>query len=151
VVLSLRSPFATLPSLFGAWEPVLPAVQRVPVDVQRTEDGYRFQAALPGFKPEEVEVTLEQGTLTIGGKRSEEKRTERGRYVRREVFTGSFQRRFALPAEVTADDVQATFENGLLTVDVKHTTESRSVKIPVGGPALPEQIERTEQTDQPAA
>lgn len=146
MVLSLRSPFATLPILFGAREPALPAFsQRVPVDVQRTDDGYRLQAALPGFKPEEVEVTLEQGTLTVSGKRSEEKKTEDGRYVRREVFTGSFQRRFTLPAEVSADDVTATFENGLLTVDVRYEPASRSVKIPVAGPA------QTEQTEQPAA
>jgi HSP20 family protein len=149
VVLALRSPFATLPSLFGAWEPAFPTfTQRTPVNVQRTDDGYRLQAALPGYKPEDVEVTLERGTLSISGKRSEEKQTEQGRYLRREVFAGSFQRRFVLPAEVEAADVQATFENGLLTIDVKHAPESRAVKIPVGAPALPEQ---TEQTEQPAA
>lgn len=143
MVLSLRSPFATLPSLFTAWEPAFrPFLRPMPVDVQRTDHGYRFQAALPGFKPEEVEVTLERGTLTISGRRSEDERTEHGRYVRREVFTGSFQRRFALPSGVEADDVQATFENGMLTVDVEHAPESRSVKIPVGGAALPEQVEQ---------
>lgn len=149
MVLALRSPFATLPSLFGAWEPAFPTfAQRTPVDVQRTEGGYKLQAALPGYKPEDVEVTLEQGTLTIRGKRSEEKQTEQGRYLRREVFAGSFQRRFVLPAEVKAEDVKATFENGLLTIEVAYEPASRAVKIPVGAPALPEQ---TEQTEQPAA
>lgn len=156
MVLALRSPFATLPSLFGAREPFPTFAQRTPVDVQRTEGGYRLQAALPGYKPEEIELTLERGTLTISGKRSEEKRTEQGRYLRREVFSGSFQRRFVLPAEVTAEDVKATFENGLLTVDVAHALESRSVKIPVGGAALPEApaepvAEATEASEQPAA
>ncbi|HXM58754.1 MAG TPA: Hsp20/alpha crystallin family protein [Candidatus Dormibacteraeota bacterium] len=149
MVLSLRSPFATLPSLLGTLDPFSPTVpQRALVDVQKTEDGYRLQAALPGFKPEEVEVTLEQGTLTISGKRSEEKRTEQGRYLRREVFAGSFTRRFALPADVAAEDVQASFENGMLTVDVKVAPERGAVKIPVGGAALPEPAE---QTEQPAA
>ena len=152
MVLSLRSPFATLPSLFGPWEPFPTVAQRSAVDVQRTDGGYRFQAALPGFKPEDVEVTLEQGVLTLSGKRSEEQRTEQGRYLRREVFAGSFRRRFALPATVTADDVVATFENGLLTVDVAYAPESRAVKIPVGAPALPEQTEQTTpQAEQPAA
>src|SRR5262249_29886906 len=106
----------------------------------------RLQAALPGFKPEEVDVTLEQGTLTISGKRSEEKRTEQGRYLRREVFAGSFTRRFALPAEVAADDVEASFEDGRLTVDVKVTPAPGAVKIPVGGGALPEPADATEPT-----
>lgn len=154
MVLALRSPFASLPSLFGAWEPFPTFAQRTPVDVQRTEGGYRLRAALPGYRPEEVELTLEQGTLTIRGRRSEEKQTEQGRYLRREVFSGSFQRRFALPAEVTAEDVVATFENGLLTVDVKHAPESGSVKIPVGGAALPEPATtpaEAETPEQPAA
>jgi HSP20 family protein len=123
-------------------------VFRVPLDVQWTDDGYRFQAALPGYQPEDVEVTLDQGVLTISAKRSEEKQTERGRYLRREVFSGSFKQRFALPAEVTADDIKATFENGLLSVQVTYAPASQAVKIPVGGRALPEQ---TEQAQQPAA
>jgi HSP20 family protein len=132
-----RSPFPTA---------TLPA----PIDVQRTEDGYRFEAALPGFKPEEVEVTLDQGTLTISAKRSEQKTTERGRYLRREVFSGSYQRRVALPPEVGADDVHAAFENGILTLDVHYETGAGAVKIPVGA-ALPETTQTTDQAEQPAA
>lgn len=147
MVLSRWSPFATLPGLLSGWEPFPTPAYRAPVDVQRTEGGYRINAALPGFKAEDVEVTLEQGALTISAKRSEEKETEQGRYLRREVFSGSFRRRFAVPAEVTAEDVQAKLEDGVLTIDVKHAPESRSVRIPVGTEALPERTE----TEQPAA
>ena len=148
MVLSRLSPFATLPSLLNGWEPFPTPVFRAPLDVQRTEDGYRLQAALPGFKPEDVEVTLEQGALTISAKRSEDRQTEQGRYLRREVFSGSFRRRLALPAEVKAEDIAASLEDGVLTVDVKHTPESLAVRIPVAPAALPE---RTEQPEQPAA
>ncbi len=145
MVLSRWSAFTTLPALFGTWEPFHTPAFRAPVNVERTEGGYRVQAALPGFKPEDVEVTLENGTLTISATRSEEKTSEQGRYLRREVFTGSFLRRFALPAEVKAEDVQATFENGMLMLDVRHEPAGSPVKIPVSGAALPEQA------DQPAA
>ncbi len=138
MVLARWSPFpvATLPSLFqgrssfGGWNPS-------PLDVQRREDGYRIQAPLPGFKPEDVEVTLERGTLTISARRSEETETEQGRYLRREVYSGSFKRQLVLPAEVTAEDVQASFENGLLTVDVRHAPASAAVSIPVGAGGQP--------------
>jgi HSP20 family protein len=145
MALSRWSPFATLPGLFEQF----PATTfRAPLDVQRTEGGYRLQAALPGFKPEDVEVTLEQGTLTITARRSEDKQTEQGSYLRREVFSGGYRRRVVLPAEVKAEDVTATLENGVLTLDVKHTPESQAVRIPVAPAALPE---RTEQAEQPAA
>lgn len=150
MALTRWSPFATLPSLFNGWEPFPAATFRAPLDVQRTDGGYRLQAALPGFRPEDVEVTLEQGTLTIAARRSEDRETEQGRYLRREVFSGSYRRRLLVPAEVTAEDITATLENGVLTVDVKHAPASQAVRIPVT-PALPETTEQAEQAEQPAA
>jgi len=67
------------------------------------------------------------------------------------VFSGSFHRRFALPAEVGAEDIHAGLENGLLTIDVRYAPASRAVAIPVGGPALPERTEQAPQAEQPAA
>ena len=148
MALSRWSPFVTLPSLLSGWEQFPATTFRAPLDVQRTEGGYRLQAALPGFKPEDVDVTLEQGTLTITARRSEDKQTEQGSYLRREVFSGSYRRRVVLPAEDKAEDVTATLENGVLTVDVKRTPESQAVRIPVAPAALPEQAE---QAEQPAA
>jgi len=139
------SPFATLPSLFNGWEQHPATTFRAPLDVQRTEGGYRLQAALPGFKPEDVEVTLEQATLTITARRAEDKQTEQGRYLRREVFSGSYLRRLAVPADVTAEDIVATLENGVLTVDVKHAPATQAVKIPIAPAALPEPAAKVEQ------
>jgi HSP20 family protein len=148
MALTRWSPFATLPSLFNGWEQFPAPTFRAPLDIQRTESGYRLQAALPGFKPEDVEVTLEQGTLTIAARRSEDRKTEQGSYLRREVFAGSYRRRLVVPADVTADDITAALENGVLTVDVKHAPASQAVRIPVAPAALPE---HAEQTEQPAA
>lgn len=152
MVLSRWSPFATLTGLRTGWEPLLAPVYRAPMDVQRTEDGYRLRAALPGFKPEDVEVSLDQGTLTISAKRSQDNQMEQGRYLRREVFSGRFRQRLALPSEVKPEDVTASLEDGVLTVDVRYAPEDRAVRIRVGGGALPERTEQpAEQTEQTAA
>ncbi len=139
MVLSRLSPFvriSTLPSLFNGWSS--PERLWAPLDVQRTDDGYRVEAALPGFKADDIEITLEQGTLTISAKRSEEKKTERGQYLHREVYSGSFMRRLVLPPEVKAEDIATKFENGMLTVDVKYASGSNAVKIPIGAAETPE-------------
>ena len=144
-VLSRWSPltqFSTLPSLFNRWSLLdtwaWPERLSAPMDVQRTDGGYRVEAALPGFRPEDIEMTLEQGTLTINAKRSEEKKTERGQYLRREVYTGSFMRRLVLPADVKAEDISTKFEDGMLTVDVKYDSGTNAVKIPIGAAKTPE-------------
>lgn len=140
MVLSRLSPFvrfSSLPSVFfnGGSSP-----ERVwaPLDVQRTDDGYRIEAALPGFRADGIEITLDQGTLTISAKRSEEKKTEQGRYLHREVYSGSYMRRLVLPPEVKAEDIATKFEDGMLTVDVKYAQGGNAVKIPVGAGKTPE-------------
>lgn len=140
MVLSRLSPFvrfSSLPSVFfNGWS----SPERVwaPLDVQRTDDGYRIEAALPGFRADDIEMTLDQGTLTISAKRSEEKKTERGQYLHREVYSGSYMRRLVLPPEVKAEDIATKFEDGMLTVDVKYAQGGNAVKIPVDAGKTPE-------------
>jgi len=139
MVLSRLSPFvrfSSLPSVFNGWSS--PERLWAPLDVQRTDDGYRIEAALPGFRADDIEMTLDQGTLTISAKRSEEKKTERGQYLHREVYSGSYMRRLVLPAEVKAEDIATKFEDGMLTVDVKYAQSSNAVKIPIGATKTPE-------------
>jgi len=140
MVLSRLSPFvrfSSLPSVFfNGWS----SPERVwaPLDVQRTDDGYRIEAALPGFRADGIEITLDQGTLTISAKRSEEKKTEQGWYLHREVYSGSYMRRLVLPPEVKAEDIATKFEDGMLTVDVKYAQGGNAVKIPVDAGKTPE-------------
>ena len=141
MVLTRWSPFTRptmLPSLFEDWLTPRWSIYQAPLDGQRTGDGYHIETPLPGFKPEDIEITLEKGLLTISAKRSEEKKTERGQYLRREVYSGSFMRRLSLPSEVKPEDIVTSFENGMLTVDVKHVAASDAVKIPVAGAKAPE-------------
>ena len=108
----------------------------LPVDVSETEEGYRVRAALPGFKPDQVEVTVSDGVLSIEAKRSEDRTEQNGRYLRREVFSGNYRRQLALPADVKSEDIKADFDDGMLTVQVPRAPKPKPVKVAVGsGPA----------------
>ena len=109
-----------------------PSIHQLPVDVSETDDGYQVRASLPGFKPEQVEVTVTDGVLSIEAKRSEEKTEEKGRYLRREVFSGNYRRQLTLPREVKAEDIKADFENGVLTVKVPRLPKPEPIKVAIG-------------------
>ena len=123
-------PFSWLPELrqFGTAFGTL----SLPLEVKRTDEGYQVQAPLAGFEPEEIEVTLTNGTLTISAQHSEEKKNEQGAFLHREFSYGSFTRQVRLPDDVKPEDISANFENGMLTVDV-HYTDAKPVKIQIGG------------------
>jgi len=108
------------------------SVYQLPVDVSETDGGYQVRATLPGFKPEQVEVTVTDGVLSIEAKRSEEKTEEKGRYLRREVFSGNYRRQLTLPREVKAEDIKADFENGVLTVKVPRLPKPEPIKVAIG-------------------
>lgn len=98
-----------------------------PVDVYETADEYVVEAMLAGVKPEELQVTAVRDTLTIRATikpaRPEDKKA--GTYVRRERFEGEMLRVIALPTEIDADHVAATYEHGMLTL---HVAKTQAVK-----------------------
>ena len=103
----------------------------LPVDIHQTDDAYTIDAAVPGFRPEDVEVTLEDGVLTIRGSlRAEDSRDEKG-YIRRERRMSAVYRQIGLPQEVQADGISASFSNGVLTVRVPRTPKAQPKRIPV--------------------
>jgi HSP20 family protein len=90
-----------------------------PVNVRETQKEYAFEIELAGLKPEQVEITCDNGVLMIRGERVEERKEgEEGRYHIVERSYGSFSRSFQLPQGVDEDSIEANFDNGLLTVRV---------------------------------
>lgn len=87
-----------------------------PFDIERQgEDSYRITLAVPGFRPDEIEIVAQQNQLTITGKRAEDK--DQGQYVHRGIAAQPFERRFQL-----ADFVEvrsASFDNGMLRIDLQ--------------------------------
>ncbi|RLC83370.1 MAG: Hsp20/alpha crystallin family protein [Chloroflexi bacterium] len=101
------------------------------VDMYETGDAIMVKAALPGVKPENVEITTVGNTLTIKGETKEEAENKQGDYFYQEQRYGSFCRSFTLPTDIKADKAQAEFENGVLTLTLPKAEEAKrkSIKI----------------------
>jgi HSP20 family protein len=92
-----------------------------PVDIREEEDRFVLHADIPGVKPEDIEVTMENGVLTISGSREETSRSESNGYRRVERVSGRFFRRFTLPDTANAEEIRAKSHNGVLEVIIpKH-------------------------------
>jgi HSP20 family protein len=89
------------------------------IDVVHKDDDLVVRAELPGTKPEDMDVTVHQGALTISGKREEQTEEERGGYLVKERRSGSFRRSIHLPEGVDEDSIRARFENGVLEVSIE--------------------------------
>ncbi len=101
------------------------------LDVSETEDGYLVEAAVPGLKPEDLEITLENNVLTIKGQTRQENEDKQRSYHRIERRFGSFQRTIGLPTTVKADAIQAKLEHGVLKLDIPKAEEIKPRKIAV--------------------
>lgn len=102
----------------------------LPLDILETEQGYTLYASVPGFAPEQVEVTFADGLLTIQA--TAQPVTLEGEWLRRERPYGHWVRRLQLPNEVQGDRIEASFDNGVLVVTVPKAERPKPVKIAVG-------------------
>lgn len=117
-----------------------------PFDIQKVgEDSYRITLAVAGFRPEDIELVAQQNLLTVTGKRAED--DGKGEYLHRGIAARAFERRFQLADFVEAGN--ATFENGLLSVDLKRVVPEamKPRKIEIGGskPATARLVEAKEE------
>lgn len=111
------------PSAVGAWMPAM--------DVYETEDKLVAKVELPGIDPGDVEVSVEDGTLTISGRREFSSEVKEESYHRIERRYGAFSRAITLPPTVDPDRVEARFDKGVLTVEVAKTEKAKPRKIKV--------------------
>lgn len=92
-----------------------------PVDIREEENRFVLNADIPGVKPDNIEVTMENGVLTISGSREETTRDEQNGYRRVERVSGRFFRRFTLPDTANAEGIKAKSHDGVLEVIIpKH-------------------------------
>jgi len=110
----------------GTWIP--------PVNVSETKEKLVLTAELPGLEEENVDVEVENNVLTISGEKTKEHTEDDAerRYHMWERSHGSFRRAFTLPRTVKADEISASFENGVLTVDLPKAAEAKGRRIAIG-------------------
>lgn len=89
-------------------------------DIKEHDAGYELTVDLPGIKKEDIKAELNDGYLTITAENnsSKEEKDEKGKYIRRERYTGSYSRSFYVGDGVTEQDIKAKFENGTLTLAI---------------------------------
>jgi HSP20 family protein len=112
--------------LRSEWSALTPAV-----DVEETPDAYVFRADLPGLTAKDVKVTVHNDTLTLRGERKREEKKADGSLQRVERAYGAFERSFALGLPVRADQVKASYKDGVLEVHVPKADEARPRDIEV--------------------
>jgi HSP20 family protein len=133
-------PFSDLDKFFGDDDWLMPVFPRMELikpamDVKETDKEVIAEVEIPGFDPEKVDVSVEDGVLRVKGSMDEKKEEKEKGYWRKEIRSGSFERMVRLPVAVKEDSVEATYEKGVLKIvmpkaEIKPTSK---VKIQVKG------------------
>lgn len=126
-----------------------------PMDVCETDNGYEVNVSLPGVKPEDIDLTVQQNTLTVKGHYSyqnqhdnkhpeQQQPKQQGQHqswLMREIGTGTFERTITFPKPINADKIQTNYENGMLSITVPVSEASRPKKINVSsGSSQPKHV-----------
>ena len=106
-----------------------------PIDLAETDQGFTLRAALPGVKPEDVQITIHGDTLNIRGESKTEEERKEQNWIVREQRSGAFHRTVTLPAPVNPDQAEAHFQDGVLELTLPKAEQARPRQIKVSGDA----------------
>lgn len=109
--------------LFSGWSPAL--------DVYDDKDHFVVTVELPGMKKEDIGLTLHDGVLTVTGERKHEREGKEGETFRSERYFGKFQRSVTLPAAVDTAQVKASYQDGILAINLPKSEEAKPKQIEV--------------------
>ena len=90
----------------------------IPVNVKETEKSYQLEVVAPGFEKSDFKVNMEQDLLTISAEKKSEVKDENEKYIRREYSFRSFKRSFTLDEKIDATNIEASYGNGVLTLNL---------------------------------
>jgi HSP20 family protein len=124
----------------GAWNPQ--------VDIFENKDQIVLEAELPGMKPDDVNISIENNILTIHGERKFEKKDENDNFHRVERSYGSFTRSFTLPPTVSSENANAEFENGVLRLTLAKREEAKPRRIEIKAKGVQSQQKTIDTTAQ---
>jgi HSP20 family protein len=122
-VFDSRYPFESTQTTDYDWQPH--------VDITETETAYKVHAEIPGVSPQDVDVTLHNGILTVKGEKTTTHEHEEGETKHRERTYGSFSRQFSLPETTDEDGVKAKAVNGVLEIEIPKVRAKQPLNINV--------------------
>ena len=96
------------------------------MDLSETANAFRITADVPGMSENDIDITVSDNNLIINGERSEEGEEREENFVRRERSYGMFHRQIPLPNNIERDNINATFKNGVLTIEMPKDEEAKS-------------------------
>ncbi len=111
--------------------------QLMPVDIYATDEAAVVLAALPGVRPEDLDLSIHQNTVTISGKimsAVDSEEAQGATWLNRDLWSGEFRRSFTLPFAVNPDRVEATFDQGILKVTLPKAEHAKPRRIAIGQP-----------------
>ena len=100
-------------------------------DLVESQNSYRIHLDVPGMSKDDLKINYQDNQLTVSGERTSESTSEDEEYVRVERSFGHFYRSFTLPRTVNAENIEATYENGVLTIEVPKTEEVKPREIEI--------------------
>jgi HSP20 family protein len=112
---------------YGSWVPA--------VDIHEEGDHLVLSAELPGMRREDIDISVENGTLTVKGERRRDAQVKEDSYVRVERHYGVFSRSFSLPTNVDTSAIRASYREGILRLVLPKAAEARAKRIPVSEPS----------------
>jgi len=107
------------------------AVWAPQTDLVESDDAFQIRLDVPGMTKEDIDINLQNNTLTVSGERKRERTAESEDAVRVERAFGTFHRTFTLPDAVDADGIEAAYDNGVLTIHVPKTERSTRRQIEI--------------------
>jgi HSP20 family protein len=129
---AMRYPLMTWRHPLSWWRvPVDSMAWLPPLEMYEKKDKVVVRAEIPGMKQEEVDISVEDNTLTIKGERKAESEVKDEDYSRCELSYGRFSRSVALPSKVQAEKVEASYDNGILEITLPKAPEAKPKRIAV--------------------
>jgi HSP20 family protein len=129
-------PFSELDKFFGDDDWFMPVFQRADInkpamDIKETDKEIIAEAEIPGFDPEKIDVSVEDGILSVKGSMDEKKEEKEKGYWHKEIRTGSFERMMRLPVPVKENEVEATYEKGILKIVMPKAENKQTSKVKI--------------------
>uniref|UniRef100_A0A7C4M5T0 Hsp20/alpha crystallin family protein n=1 Tax=candidate division CPR3 bacterium TaxID=2268181 RepID=A0A7C4M5T0_UNCC3 len=134
-------PFADMDKFFSEEDWLMPVFPKMDIikpamDVKENEKEIVAELEIPGFDPEKIDISVEDGVLRVKGVLDEKKEEKDKGYWRKEIRTGSFERMIRLPVEVKENEVAAVYEKGILKINMpkaKPKELSKKIKVQIKG------------------